>query len=46
MLTFNGSLKFLDQRPVFSVQTDACSQGAGAYYIGAFVYANWLFDMP
>lgn len=46
MQTFNGSCSILDPKPITSLQTDACNQGAGAYYNGDYMYTNWKLDMP
>ena len=43
---FNGSCKIQDQRPLTSLQTDACTEGGGAYFMGDYCYINWVIDMP
>ena len=45
MKVFNGSCKIQDNRPVTSVQTDACSDGDGTYFGGDYYYVNWLVDL-
>lgn len=43
---FNGSVYFLDQKPITSLQTDACTQGCAGYYAGDYFYTNWDLDFP
>jgi hypothetical protein len=39
---FNGTVKFLDLKPITCLQTDACLQGGE----GGFLYVNWGIDLP
>lgn len=43
---FNGTMKILDDKPVTSIQCDACGEGGGATFLGDFMYINWKIDMP
>ena len=42
MNMFNGTVKFLDLKPITCLQTDACLQGGE----GGFLYVNWGIDLP
>lgn len=42
---FNGS-RIIQSAAMFSVQTDACTEGGGVYFNGDFFYVNWSVDMP
>ena len=42
---FNGKTKFLDDKPITSIQCDACTEGGGATFLGDFLYINWKTDM-
>lgn len=46
MKTFNGRTCILDNKPISSLQCDACSEGGGATFLGDFFYINWTLDMP
>jgi len=46
MNMFNGTVKFLDLKPITCLQTDACLQGGAGYYEGYFFYVNWDIDLP
>jgi len=46
MCVFNGTVSFMDNRPITSLQTDACDEGGAGYYNGDFFYVNWSLDMP
>lgn len=46
MKTFNGKAQILDNRPVTSIQCDACTEGGGAAFLNDFFYINWALDMP
>lgn len=43
---FNGSVKFVDSKPVTNLQTDACQHGGGAFFDSDFFYINWKLDLP
>jgi len=43
---FNGKCNFLDDRPVTSLETDACSSAVGAFYEGDWFYSNLVVDSP
>jgi len=43
---FNGKTKILDDRPITSIQCDACTEGGGATFLGDYMYINWNIDMP
>jgi hypothetical protein len=45
MNMFNGTVEFLDLKPITCVQTDACLQGGAGYYEGDFFYVNWDTDL-
>ena len=38
---FNGSVLMVDSRPAAALSIDACSMGAGAFYLGDWVYTRW-----
>ena len=40
MNMFNGTVKFLDLKPITCLQTDACLQSGAGYYEGDFFYVN------
>jgi hypothetical protein len=43
---FNGTVKFLDLKPITCLQTDACLQGGAGYYEGDFFYVDeFCFDI-
>ncbi|VDI43606.1 Hypothetical predicted protein [Mytilus galloprovincialis] len=46
MNVFNGTVTFLDTKPVTCLQTDACLHGGAGYYEGDFFYVNWDTDLP
>ncbi|CAG2233179.1 unnamed protein product [Mytilus edulis] len=46
MSVFNGTVKFIDFKPITSLQTDASSLGGGGYYNGDYFYVNWAIDFP
>ncbi|CAG2248201.1 unnamed protein product [Mytilus edulis] len=46
MNVFNGTVTFLDSKPVTCLQTDACLHGGAGYYEGDFFYVNWDTDLP
>ena len=46
MNMFNGTVNFLDLKPITCLQTDACLQGGAGYYEGDFFYVNWDIDLP
>ncbi|CAG2207782.1 unnamed protein product [Mytilus edulis] len=46
MSVFNGTVKFMDFKPITSLQTDASSLGGGGYYNGDYFYVNWAIDFP
>ena len=37
---FNGTVRFLETRPVRSLMTDACNSGGGGYFHGDYFYVN------
>lgn len=43
---FNGTVRFLETRPVRSLITDACNSGGGGYFRGDYFYMNWALDLP
>ena len=45
MSLFNGKTRLLQESRT-TVYTDACGEGAGAYFNGDWVYANWIADDP
>lgn len=46
MDTFNGTVSFLDRRPIKNIWTDACNSGGGGFYQGDYFYVNWNADLP
>lgn len=43
---FNGTVRFLETRPVRSLMTDACNSGGGGYFHGDYFYVNWALGLP
>ena len=41
MSVFNGSVHMVDSRPAAPVSIDACNKGAGAFFMGDWVYTRW-----
>ena len=44
--TFNGQCEFHDLRPITDLQTDACTEGVGAFHCGDWFYSNFYVDHP
>ena len=42
--SFNGTVRFLDPRPIRNIMTDACNSGGGAYFNGDYYYVHWKTD--
>lgn len=41
MEVFNGVVPMVETRPMAPVSIDACSMGAGAYFLGDWIYTRW-----
>lgn len=46
MGVFNGSVSFLDNRPITSLYTDACLEGGAGYYNWDYFYINCKLHIP
>lgn len=46
MSTFNGKSIILDNLPITSVATDACTVGGGGIFESDWFYVNWEMDYP
>lgn len=44
--SFNGQMPMVDNRPAAPVSIDACTTGAGAFYLNQFVYTPWDTAWP
>lgn len=43
---FNGTVNFINNKPITNIQTDACNFGGGAFFNSDYFYINWKIDMP
>ncbi|MCK5872999.1 MAG: hypothetical protein KAG26_09245, partial [Methylococcales bacterium] len=43
---FNGTMPLVDNRPATPISIDACTEAAGAYNRGDWVYTNWRQQWP
>ena len=46
MNQFNGHTSMVDNRPAAPVCIDACTEAAGAYFQGEWVYTSWIKACP